>query len=169
MILLFGGDAECEKFSRRFWSKVDKSGGPDACWMWKAGALSSGYGALRVNCKSDTAHRTSYVLANGWIPPGMFVCHRCDVPACVNPAHLFLGDVETNNRDMWGKGRGRVPMGVNHRLAKLNPDVAKDIRRRAANGEGHRALGREYGVDHKTIGGVVHGRTWTPIQSEPSQ
>jgi hypothetical protein len=51
------------------------------------------------------AHRVAYVLANGPIEPGQVVMHTCDVPACVNPAHLKLGSQGDNNRDCFAKGR----------------------------------------------------------------
>lgn len=64
-----------------------------------------GYGRIRVDGKSWLAHRFSWVLANGPIPEGMYVCHRCDNPPCINPEHLFLGTQTDNMRDMAAKGR----------------------------------------------------------------
>jgi hypothetical protein len=91
----------------RFWPKVDRSGGPDACWLWTAGAQGSGYGQFYPSKGRPTgAHRFSWELANGRpIPPGMHVMHSCDVRLCVNPAHLSIGTAADNNQDKSRKGR----------------------------------------------------------------
>jgi hypothetical protein len=94
----------------RFWAKVDRSGGPDACWLWTAGTfrLRNGYGKFGADpaaSRTVYAHRFAYELSHGPIPPGLLVCHHCDNPPCCNPAHLFLGTIADNMRDMSDKGR----------------------------------------------------------------
>lgn len=91
----------------RFWEKVQKT---DSCWLWtgsKQGRM--GYGYLHIGGKKDRkpsrAHRLSWVIHNGPIPDGLYVLHKCDVPACVNPDHLFLGDHKANMQDCASKGR----------------------------------------------------------------
>lgn len=95
--------------TERFWPKVDRTGGPDDCWLWKARRLPSGYGMLRGDEGRDVyAHRFSWEIHSGQaIPDGWVICHKCDNPPCVNPAHLFLGTVLDNNRDCIAKGRSR--------------------------------------------------------------
>lgn len=93
-----------QAFAEQFWTRVEKTEG---CWVWKASTGSSGYGQFTLNGRRVNAHRVAWILANGPIPNGDFVCHHCDNRRCVNPKHLFLGDARANIRDMWSKGRGR--------------------------------------------------------------
>ena len=92
--------------SERFWSRVDQSGGPDACWTWTAGGDQSGYGLVSVDGRNQRTHRVSWVLHHGAIPLGLLVLHYCDNPPCVNPAHLHLGDTAQNMREMSERRRG---------------------------------------------------------------
>lgn len=91
--------------AERFWAKVDKRG-PDACWPWLASRCDSGYGKFRVG-KMTRSHRVAFELGGGEIPDGQCVLHRCDNPACCNPAHLFVGTFNDNVQDMVRKGRQR--------------------------------------------------------------
>ena len=89
----------------RFWSKVDKSAGPDGCWPWTAGMFPSRYGVFRAPGLSQRAHRVAWVLVYGEIPKGACVLHRCDNPPCCNPAHLWIGSHQDNVADKVRKGR----------------------------------------------------------------
>lgn len=86
----------------RFWSAVDRSGD---CWLWMKSRGRGGYGRFSVHSGHSPAHRVAYELAKGEIPDGLLVCHSCDNPPCVNPAHLWLGTQVTNAIDMASKGR----------------------------------------------------------------
>ena len=85
-----------------FWSNVEK-GNRDDCWIWTGTKNVSGYGIFCHRNTTIAAHRFSWVLKNGAIPPGLFVCHSCDNPSCVNPFHLWVGTNEENLSDMQRK------------------------------------------------------------------
>lgn len=151
----------------RFWEKVDRRG-PDDCWLWQAGKQPGGYGSFYTGKRLDGAHRFSYELHYGPIPKGQNVCHNCpegDNPACVNPAHLWLGNQVDNMQDCSRKGRTRsgVHIGTDNFNAKLNEDAVRDIRSRHAEGAFAPDLAREYGVTHPTIYAVIHKRTWVHV------
>src|ERR1700744_572626 len=81
---------------------VDTAGG---CWLWESAIDTDGYGAASRNGKYIHAHRLSYLTFIGPLEDGQRVCHRCDIPCCVNPAHLFAGTAFDNTQDMDKKGR----------------------------------------------------------------
>ena len=84
------------------------------CWIWMVGANKQGYGLFWADGRPTRAHRFAYAKYVGPIPDGLHVLHRCDVPSCVNPAHLFLGTNADNVADREIKGRGNPPYGERH-------------------------------------------------------
>ena len=88
----------------RVWEHIDKSGA-DECWLWTASKMRNGYGHIGVEGRTISAHRVAWESVNGPIPAGMNVLHTCDVRACCNPAHLWLGTQQQNIQDMADKGR----------------------------------------------------------------
>lgn len=75
------------------------------CLVWTGATTKQGYGHMKVDGKTITVHRLTWLLNKGEIPPGMCVLHTCDNPPCCNPDHLFLGTDLDNKRDAMGKGR----------------------------------------------------------------
>lgn len=155
-----------ERFNRS-WIEDPQTG----CWLWK-GYLSCGYGQIRITTNpkdaSELAHRASWRLHNGEIPPGMMVCHRCDVRHCVNPLHLFLGTGKDNMRDAASKGRmnwkpgeaRNIPIGSKHHSAKVTED---DVRAMRSSAEGCAALSRRYGITKTTASKIKRGLLWQHV------
>jgi hypothetical protein len=107
----------------------------------------------------ELAHRISYTLYVGPIPPGLCVLHRCDNPKCVNPAHLWLGTNGDNIRDRTDKGRSAH--GEHHGRAKLTiHDVLTVLEVGHHAKRNQSALGRRFGVSHTTIRNILNGKRW---------
>lgn len=141
----------------RFWANFRKS---DGCWTWGGPVSAYGYGMIRTGGRGAHvyAHRLSYELHRGEIPPKMFVCHTCDVRTCVNPNHLFLGTHDDNRRDMIAKGRNA--RGERAGGAKLTEAQAVEIIEALGRGEGAASLARRYRVNRGAITGIKRGHNW---------
>jgi hypothetical protein len=162
----------------RFWAKVDKNGPAPAhqpqlgsCWIW-TGSISgkTGYGNMNVGGrKVEAAHRLSYRFQNGHIPGGLVVCHRCDIRACVNPAHLFAGTYADNMQDAKRKGRikrtGPINprRGENHPKARLQESQVVEIRAAFGCGERQADLARRFAMSAQQINGIIKRRFWRHI------
>lgn len=150
---------------RRFWSKVDKSAGPDGCWLWTGSKIPKGYGTIKWDGKNRRSHRVAWIIAFGVIPSGLFVCHKCDNPSCVNPRHLFLGTNQDNIDDRERKGRNRPPRGEKHWKHKLTKEQVSEIRRcygyYGVGGKSSLELAKIFGVDPSTIQRIAKKETWT--------
>lgn len=150
----------------RFWSKVAVTKNHDDCWLWQAGLTHSGYGQFSLGGRKGKhipAHRYSYTIANGEIPSGLFVCHRCDNPLCVNPNHLFVGTHVDNVQDMVSKGRQQK--AERHGNRKLTVKQVQCIRDRYAQGGiTLKELGDEFGVSEATISLTVRRIHWKSVE-----
>lgn len=87
----------------RFWEKVEKA---DNCWVWRGTLLPTGYGAMRILDRMILAHRLSYILLHGSIPPGLQIDHLCRNRACVRPDHLEAVTQAENLMRIPRPGRG---------------------------------------------------------------
>lgn len=154
----------------RFWAKVDKNGpvpshdpSIGSCWIWTAARFSNGYGAFRLGPKQRRAHVVSYEWAVGPVPSGQQVQHACNVKACVNPAHLSLGDQKRNIE--YALSLGRMASGVRsgmhtHGLTKLSDSDVTEIRRLAGLGVFQEDLANQFGVTQTMISRIILGRAW---------
>jgi hypothetical protein len=158
-----------DDMAERFWAKTEPAGG--GCIEWVGGSRNrSGYGQFTVKgnsdfaCRNQLAHRVAWYLHTGQ-PPAGHVLHSCDNPACVNPAHLRIGDQLANMQDCVSRGRhgGGARPGERHHQAKLTTDEVRQIR--SLRGvRPQRAVAKQFGVSATTIGQIMRGEKWKIVQ-----
>jgi hypothetical protein len=144
----------------RFWKKVDRSGGPETCWPWTGFIRENGYGIIGIKGREYKAHRVSYFIEHGRIDNDRLVLHRCDVRACVNPAHLFPGTPQDNSQDAVKKGRNTKLYGEQNGKAKLTRAAVLAIRHMCKRGVYQKTVAKQFGVSEATISYVVRGGRW---------
>lgn len=131
----------------------------DECWEWQGSRDARGYGRLNLCDGTNSlikAHRASYEFHVGPIPHGLVICHRCDNPPCVNPAHLYAGTMKDNTRDMYERGRE----GLDPQAAVSIPDeVVVGIREAYAAGEPVTEIAATFGVCSGYVSDVGTGKT----------
>lgn len=158
-------DITSQEFAERFWASADRSGGPDACWPWMKARMIKGYGAIRVSGKHYNAQKIAWMLTHGPVPVGLLVCHHCDNPPCINPAHLFVGTARDNVLDCVRKGRNgsrcNYPKGEAHVKAKLTEVQVRELRASWVSGSiGSTVMARRYGITPTTVIAIVRGQLW---------
>lgn len=151
-------DSRDVKMIGRFEKKFRRLGEGE-CWPWTTGLDRDGYGKFRLNDKTVRAHRVAYELANGPIPDGFCVCHKCDFTSCVNPAHLFIGTNAANMADMVAKRRSAAGEANGH--AKLTGDDVASIRLDARI---LKEIAAEYGVSINQVSKIKRHQRWKHIK-----
>lgn len=157
-----------------FWAKMDRSGGSDSCWEWKAWSSRIKRGNtidvrpyVTFNKEYVLAYRVAWFLTIGeWPPFTICLCHKCDNGNCCNPKHMFLGTDADNIRDMWNKGRQQrytgFATGDKHHMAMLTNQKAREIMDewRSGRWKTRKALAAHYGVPKDTVNNIVKGQTY---------
>jgi|SRR6187399_385690 len=146
-------------FSERFEDYISPE--PNSgCWLWDGNKSDDkdGYCRLKIGGKMHRAHRFAYERYRGPIAKGQLVCHSCDVRACVNPDHLFVGTPADNMADM--NRKRREARGENRGVARLLPEQVLAIRAASST---HTELARRYGVTRRTIQVIRLRKTWTHV------
>ena len=137
------------------------------CWIWGGPFSKDGYGAIGIGrTGSKRAHRVSYEAFCGPIPDGLWVLHRCDTPACVNPDHLFVGTASDNTRDMLAKGRRDILRGDRHPSARRTERFVWAVRRLVKFGIPIADLARMYGLSYGHVHSLARGYGWKHIDDD---
>ena len=147
------------------WNLI-QMGNPNDCWEWLGYKNSSGYGNIKINQQSYSAHRLAYALTNQntityKAPKNKkakeFVLHKCDNRTCCNPNHMFLGNYDDNNKDAKSKGRSNAPKGAKHKLAKLTQDQADQARLFHGHGWSYVEIGKMFNIHANNISRICKG------------
>lgn len=146
-----------------FWARVQR-GGPDDCWLWTGGSTvgrKGTYGSLVTGNVKWIASRFSFWLANGYLTPGLYVCHTCDVGLCMNPRHLFEGDAVENNEDRRLKGGyTTLNQGDSNGRRKVTQAQVDEMRRRHKPYMRLAPMATEYGISLGHLKAILYGRFW---------
>lgn len=158
-----------QSLEHRFWKNVQMES-KNECWKWLGKKDSHGYGEIRIfeegkrERKLEKAHRISWrLMFHKSIPKGVFICHHCDNPGCVNPYHLFLGTHLDNMLDKKHKGRCNSPKGESHSFHKLTEQQVKEIKSIKIKYGDLTRLAKKYGVTKQAIKLIVNGKNWAHL------
>lgn len=165
----------------RIMARVEKRDGPlpTQCWICSS-SNSGGYSVVKIGSMrdgtraTDQSHRQMWLAHRGPIPDGLWVLHKCDVRACVNPDHLFLGTPKDNTQDASRKGRlatgersgskthpESVRRGLDINTNKLTEAQVLEIRARyVPKRVSQQSLANEYGVSQPVISSIIRREIW---------
>lgn len=148
----------------RFWAKVDRSGGPAACWPWRGGVSDNGYGQFDRGGRKVGAHRIAYEAVNGPLPRGRIARHTCDTPLCCNPAHIVAGTHLDNMADRTERGRNTVLRGAANGRTSIDEETVRSIYIAVKHKHHPQAhVARMYNVKPSLVYDIVHRRAHTHV------
>ena len=130
---------QADEIARRLWALVDRSQGPDACWMWQgslAGKPKYRRGWLQVEGAMDTAHYWAWRLTHPREPRPRYLGSTCATEGCCNPKHYLLN-----------RGRGN----------KLSDAQVTALRALLDGGMSQSQAARLFGVTQQMASLVAHG------------
>lgn len=142
------------------------------CWNWMGGIRSCGYGGIKIANKTYLTHRISYQVHIGDIADGMFVCHKCDNPRCINPDHLFLGTPRDNVVDAICKGRiapivstkGRFKPGRRAHNRLLPDDKVIQIKKMINDGLKVCEIANKANVNRSVVADIKRGQAYADVK-----
>lgn len=150
--------------------RIDSNG----CWLWTAARDEQGYGHIGNVQLDDTliagiaVHRLMAHLVlklDLSKPRSLYACHKCDVPPCFNPDHLFVGSAKDNSEDCKAKGRERHQVGeANGGGGKLSEADVACIKHRLEAGENQCIIAVDFAVDASLISRINVGKAWRHIE-----
>ena len=153
-----------DNFEARFYARIDRSAGPDACWPWTGPRDKDGYGKVIHYSVGDTrAHRVAYEFHLGLplrsLPADVIVRHSCDNPPCCNPAHLLPGDHQANTDDKIGRDRHTKGEDVN--TAVLTEEQVMEARHLyRKEGVSARELCARFNLSRSAMSYALNGKSW---------
>lgn len=139
------------------------------CWEFTGRYYHKAYGRIYLPSLSSGrgryhgAHRVAYASHYGIDPSELFVCHRCDNPACINPSHLFLGTPLDNTNDMIKKGRGADQSCGNNSASKLNESAVIAVVDKIKKGLNNKQIAEQLPVSHAQVSLIRLGKCWRPL------
>lgn len=125
------------------------------CILWTGAIGGTGYGVGQIAGRLIASHRLAYEVRHGEIPKGMHVCHACDVRACINPDHLFVGTHQDNMQDKVSKAR--QSRGEVHGMAKIYEEQALFILK---SGMSNSELAKMFGITRDHVAIIKSGKAW---------
>lgn len=134
------------------------------CMNWPFGKYDKGYGRVPLGSSEEMAHRLSFMIFCGDVPPGQMVCHSCDTPACYNPCHLWLGTGLDNQQDCVVKGRKKTNQGERSHFARLTESEILQIRSLRASGLTYRRIAERFLISPGHVGEIVTLKSWAHIK-----